>query len=268
MSSRVVSVVSARPDGATSLAVGLASLLASNSRTLLIDLNLDRPEVAALLDLDERRTIYHLAYGAQLAAVSRADLEANLVWHEGLAILVGPARAEQRDALSEHFVQGLLEQAASTFDHVIVDIGRARPGLPQAATSGDVLWVVVPRGLGMAALERSWRELSDANVSWPSTAGVVLNRVDHHAFSGADHFIKREYGLQVAATMPQAPEFWRGVELGHSLRALSVPLEDERNYVNRYGSEALETRRALEHLTGALSVGEAAAEAAHGAASG
>jgi len=70
-----VGVFSARADGATTIAVGLAACLSAQGRTLLIDLNLDSPEVAPLLDVGSSRTLYHLAYNAQLAPVSAEELE-------------------------------------------------------------------------------------------------------------------------------------------------------------------------------------------------
>ncbi len=45
-----IAVVSARPDGATCLAAGLAAAFSADTRSLLIDLNLERPELAALLE--------------------------------------------------------------------------------------------------------------------------------------------------------------------------------------------------------------------------
>ena len=43
-----------------------------------MDLNLDCPEVAPLLDTGCSKTIYHLAYNAQLAPVSPDELEDHL----------------------------------------------------------------------------------------------------------------------------------------------------------------------------------------------
>jgi len=56
-----VGVFSARADGATSIAIGLAAVLAARARTLLIDLNLDNPEVATILDLDPEIGIFDLS---------------------------------------------------------------------------------------------------------------------------------------------------------------------------------------------------------------
>src|SRR6266567_2780648 len=58
-------VYSARAEGATSTAIGLAAVLAGRARTLLIDLNLDNPEIATILDLDPEVGIFDLAYKAQ-----------------------------------------------------------------------------------------------------------------------------------------------------------------------------------------------------------
>src|ERR1700682_2178617 len=89
----VVSLVSARPDGATTLAAALAAFWSGTERTLLIDLNLDQPEIAPLLDIGEGKTIYHLAFNAQLAPGGATALEDPLPWHEGMAVAGGIARA-------------------------------------------------------------------------------------------------------------------------------------------------------------------------------
>ena len=67
----VFGVFSARADGATTVAVGLAAVLASRWRTLLMDLNLENPEVATILDLDPEVGIFDLAYKAQCSGTAR-----------------------------------------------------------------------------------------------------------------------------------------------------------------------------------------------------
>ena len=54
-------VYSARADGATSTAIGLAAVLAARARTLLIDLNLDNPEVATVTV--QGQTVYQVGGG-------------------------------------------------------------------------------------------------------------------------------------------------------------------------------------------------------------
>src|ERR1700737_5540009 len=92
----VFGVTSARPDGATSLALGLAGTYARSGRALLVDLNLQRPEIAPVLDLDERQSLYHLAYAAQLEAVRPSDLEEHVAWHAGLRVVAGLLHEAQR----------------------------------------------------------------------------------------------------------------------------------------------------------------------------
>jgi Mrp family chromosome partitioning ATPase len=74
----IVGVLSARPDGATSVALGLAARLSAHRRVITIDLSLHRPEVAALLNLDESAGVHRLASRSRLAGVTGADLSGHL----------------------------------------------------------------------------------------------------------------------------------------------------------------------------------------------
>src|ERR1700738_2756777 len=107
----LVFFISAHSDGATTLAAALAACWSADERTGLIDLKPDRPDVATLLAVVDTKTIYHLAFNAQLAPVSAADLEEHLSWHEGLAVLPGIARAAQQASIADHFIAGLIDQA-------------------------------------------------------------------------------------------------------------------------------------------------------------
>ena len=248
----MVSVVSARPDGATTVAAALAAHWSAAERTLLIDLNLERPEVAALLDADATRTIYHLAFNSQLAPVAADDLEEHLAWHEGFAVLPGVTRPSQRSAVSDHFVGALIEQAAQRFDRIVIDLGRLSPQIPPALASEELLLVVVPGPLGLAALDAAPVAHKDAGVAWPGSLRVVLNRCGPRDFIGVDRFLSVEYGLEVVGQVPDVPGYAKSVELSHSLRALSVPAGDDRTFTRRYGPEALELRQAIETLGTAL----------------
>ena len=124
-SSRLLATVSARPDGASSVAAAIAASLARRSRTLLVDLNPDRAELATLLDIDESRTIYHLAYASQLAPVSGEELEAQVAWREGLALLPGITEPSQVGQLQPALVRDLIQTAGRRFDRVVLDLGRA-----------------------------------------------------------------------------------------------------------------------------------------------
>src|SRR2546429_1470843 len=149
----LVTLFSARPDGATSLALGLAALLSRVARVLLLELS-PRPELAALLDLDESPNLVQLAYMARLGQVRVLDLEEHVQWREGLGVLIGSrAGRDRREEVSEQFLDSLFATAVSRFDQVVVDLGRSRAVLPAAVTAGALVWVVTPSPLGMAALD-------------------------------------------------------------------------------------------------------------------
>ncbi|MHB8507391.1 MAG: hypothetical protein ACYDGR_01920 [Candidatus Dormibacteria bacterium] len=246
------------------MALGLAAVLSAGERTLLIDLNLDRADIASLLDIGEARTIYHLAFNAQLTPVDAQDLEDHLTWHEGLAILPGIARKAHRHAIADHFINSLIAQAQRQFDHVVVDLGRVRPEFPSAIEEGALLWVVTPGPLGVGSVETATIDLAEEEATWPKTARAVLNRTGDQSFLGVDRFLEREYGLPVVGQVPDVPAYMKTVELSHSVRALSVPGADDRLHVKRYGSEALAMRRALEALRAVLTNEGSEAEVASG----
>ena len=248
----LIAVASARPDGATTLALGLAALLSRTSRTLLIDLNVERPEIAPLLDIDESRTVFHLAYNAQLSPVTQQDLEDQLVWHEGLAVLPGIADAAQGQEIRSHFVAGLIEAARLGFKHVVCDLGRIRPELPPAAIDEVLLWAVAPTPLGVWAFDRTFRKVHEAEAEWLGQARAVVSQEAADSLGGVSGYLNREYGIRVLGAVPYEPRFWRSVQVSHSLRALNVEIRDQARYLRAYGSDALRTRDALERLLTAV----------------
>jgi hypothetical protein len=243
---------SARPDGASSIAVGLAALLSRTGRVLLLELS-PRPELAPLLDLEESPNLFQLTYMSRLGQVRASDLDEHVQWRDGLGVLVGSRlRPEQREEITDHFVDGLLSTAASRFDHIVVDLGRPRSTLPAALTAGGLAWVVTPSPLGMAALDAAVDELVDSDCSWLSVARVVLNRVQDESWRDAESFIDREYGMRAAGRVPLAPICWQRLERRHSLAPFCVPVTDRKRYLRDYGEDLWRTRQALEELAKGL----------------
>ena len=245
---RLLAIVSARPDGATTVAAALAALLSASSRTLLCDLNLERPEIAPLLDLDDSKTVYQLAYGAQLAPVTADELEGHVSWHEGTAILPGASNPGEAALISDHFLQSLLETAARRFEQVVLDLGRVRTGVPAALRDASLLWVVAPSRLGLAAFDRAWRRLAAEEATWPTAAGVVLNRVGPHSLGSVPAFLERNYGIQILGELPDVPSYCQQVETTRSLQALSVEIREQDRFTRAYGEEAARFRAALQSL--------------------
>jgi Mrp family chromosome partitioning ATPase len=241
-----VGVVSAHAAGATSIAAGLAGVLARDGKVLLVDLNPELAQVAALLDLDDRTNVYHLAYDARLEPVTAAMLEDQLRWHEGLAVLPGAADPEQASQVRDHFLNGLLDAASARFSWVVIDLGRVRSDLLPTAGRGAVVWVVTPSPLGLAAFDRRFQRMRAAEVSWLTRVCAVVNQEAEDSLAGVAEFLGREYGVPVLGSVPYEPGFWRGIELSHSLQAFSAEVRDEGRFVSWFGRPALRTRRALE----------------------
>jgi Mrp family chromosome partitioning ATPase len=257
---RVIGVTSAHAAGATSQAAALAALLSRTGRTLLVDLNPNLAQQAALLDVDEGVNVYHLANRAQLEPVSSATLEEHVRWHEGVAVLPGVFDPNQSLLIREAFLRGLLDAAARTYAWTVIDLGRVRPDVYAAGVGGVLLWTVTPSPLGLAAFDRRFHQLRAMDVPWLHRVRVLVNQAGEDSLVGVAEFLQREYGVIVAGTVPYEPGFWRGVEISHSLQAFSVEIRDEARYIGWFGVPALRTRRALEAVIGHL--GPAAAERA------
>ena len=249
-----VGVFSARADGATSVAIGLAGVLAARAQTLLIDLNLDNPEVATILDLDPEIGIFDLAYKAQLAPVDRDELEQHSGFRDRIAVLPGIHRLDDVARITPHFISGLLDAASRRFEHVVIDLGRLPSSLGDATGAGRLLWVVTPTPRGTAALERRYWEAERQGEEWLKKASIVVNRHNERAFAGFERYASEEYGLSTAGSLPDAPDYWTRVDLQHSVQALNVAethTADPR-YEKHHGPQALATRRAFETLAESL----------------
>ncbi len=244
---QLIAIVSARSDGATSLALGLAAVLGARHRTVLVDLNRDNAEIATFLNADESKTVYHLAYNAQLAAITEIELREHLQWQDGFAVLPGITDQRQAGQITQLFIGSLLQVLQKEFEVVLVDGGRLRQSLPSALSADSVLWVVAPRPLGLAAFERAYRAVEE--VTHPTlNVQVVLNRVSPQSLADVATFVRSEYGLPVLGEVPDCPNFWSRAELAHSVRGLSTPIVDRQRALRAYGEEAVPMRAALEGL--------------------
>ena len=249
---QLIAIVSARSDGATSVALGLAAVMGARHRTVLVDVNRDNAEIATFLNADESKTVYHLAYNAQLAAITEIELREHLQWQDGFAVLPGITDQRQAEPIAPLFMGNLLQVLRKEFELVLVDGGRLRQSLPAALSTGSVLWVVGPRPLGLAAFERAYRAVEE--VTHPTlNLQVVLNRVSPQSLAHVATFVRSEYGLPVLGEVPDCPNFWSRAELAHSVRGLSTPIVDRQRALRAYGEEAIPMRAALEGLVERIS---------------
>lgn len=252
MRAPVLSVLSARPDGATTVAIGLAAALAHERRVLVVDCAFERSEQAAQLDLEDRPGLYELAYRSRLAPVGADELEAHVQWRDAVGVVAGITSPAHREEITDHFLDALLATATANFDCVLIDVGRVAPTLPMPLLMGRLLWVVDPTPLGMWALDRAFRRLESEAIDWRCSVEIVLNQVEELRFPHLDRFIAHKYGLRVSGELPWAPGYWRRVAWRHSVRALSSPLPDGDRFRRAYGIEAERTRRAFRRLARAV----------------
>jgi hypothetical protein len=250
-----ISVISARPDGATSVALALAARLSETKRTLLVEASLDHPELAPLLDVDESSNLYQIAFQTRMAPISPPELERQVRWRDHLAVLPGAwLDDEQRREITPEVIDLVVSAAVAIFDVVVFDLGRPRPSLPRRVSRGLVLWVVTPSPLGMAALDRTMQQVGGAD--WLASTRVVFNRTSEQNWTDAGQFIAREYGLEVLGDLPAVPAFWQHLERTHHLAPLCLPAPDPRRFRRSHGDEAWRLRQALdgliEHLPSAV----------------
>lgn len=258
-----VGIGSARPDGATAVAIALAARLSVHGRTLLADVNQDRPEVAVLLDTDQRKNLYHLAFGSRVQRLGGRELADAVTWRGGLAILGGITDEEQAALVTAEFVAALIDAASEEFEYVVLDCGRLRPGTATAECVDQLACVLRPGPLGLASFDATWRQLEDDAAPWRTRMVAILNGIGAASLDGVDSYLQLAAGIRVMGKLPSAPALWTHIETQHSLDALLSPVGDESRFVRAYGADALEYRRELDVLTKVLH--ERPAEAIRGA---
>ena len=120
--------------GATTLAVNLAARLhtALEAETALVDLDLQRGDVAAFLNLTPVNSLAALASAA--GPVDEIFLAGTLTRHpNGLFLLPAPSEIEEADAIGHNEVEVALRLLRSQFRYAVVDTGRTISGPALAA---------------------------------------------------------------------------------------------------------------------------------------
>lgn len=119
---KIIPVYSAKGGvGKTNIAINLAVGLQEQGRkVVLVDLDLLFGDVALLLNLPQRKTIYHL-----IPDIHSLDLEALdaclLKTENGLRVLAAPQSPEQSEMIEGPHVERILRLLKEKFDYVIVD---------------------------------------------------------------------------------------------------------------------------------------------------
>ncbi|MCU1399852.1 MAG: hypothetical protein JWN62_2961 [Acidimicrobiales bacterium] len=200
--------------GATALALDLARLCGDGA--LLVEADPDGGCLAARLDLAMRPGLTELA-GAARVGISAADL-----WRfaqpigGGVGVIVGHPAAEQVQAALRASVQHVGTALRGSSGHVVVDVGRLRPGSPAMglAAIADTTLVVAENGIE-SVVAVSHRAAVLANVAAPQ---IVLS--SSKPYSPAD--VESASGQRVWGVVPSALQAGRGSHRRSRRRALAL----------------------------------------------
>lgn len=167
---RLVAITSAGPgEGRTTTAANLAFTAAQEGRTvLLVETDLRRPALAALLDLAPRAGLGEVLEG-------RAELAQAVARFGPLSVLCAGEAVDAAAAARSPRVAPLVEQLRAAYDLVIVDAPAAMSfaGGDRLAAAADAVVLVVRAGVTPRQVTRfALDALGDRAV------GVVLNDVD------------------------------------------------------------------------------------------
>jgi Flp pilus assembly CpaE family ATPase len=212
---RVVAVAGgAGSPGRTTLAINLATALGAAVPTVLVDLDLCAPAVAAYVDADPSRNICTLAHAVgedphTWAASLAEELQPLGPGSTHAMVLCGPPKREMRGTVSASLVERLLAELAQRFEWVIVDVGPEWLGVDSIAschrtalaTAEHLLLVTAANVVGLwharTALDHLQRllEIDSPNVN------LVLNRYDSR-FHHARQEVEWHLGALAAAVVP------------------------------------------------------------------
>ncbi len=164
--------------GVTSLALNLADQIQemTQSRVLLLDLNLFMGDITAYLDIAPEFTVFDLS--ADLARMDKDLLFSSLYRHDsGFYILTTPEEISDAEAISGQDVADMIRFLVHHFDHIVVDTSHelSRPTLEVLARTDTILAVVLQSIPSAKRLSKVLDFFADINLK-PPTLNIVLNR--------------------------------------------------------------------------------------------
>lgn len=205
----IIAVLSGKgAPGATTVAIALASALADRRQSVaLVDADLRGGNIAAYLDLDPRRGLLALVYGADRASLG-SRLEGELQDGLGFSVLAGIERSDSRSQISGELMASVLAILRSRYEQIVVDLGEVISGVSAPAsdavlrTSGNAL--LVARGdLVSVWNARSCLRYLREGLGLPEEAiGIALNRREKRGQYKSDE-VERALATPVLATVPE-----------------------------------------------------------------
>lgn len=209
--------------GASMIATQAAQMMTGSKQILLIDLDLQRGNVAFYMNLKPKLTLADL-----VDAGDRLDAEFLRVVaekHQSGAWVVGaPNDLMLIDAITPDFIERLIEVAATQFDVVILDMFGLWLEWTAAALQKSDLIVLVTE-MNVAGLHQGRRQLDvlEAN-GLRDRVNVVLNRMTSTFFGGydtrkAEEFLRIPVSYALANDYPTVSE---ALDEGKQLRQIKI----------------------------------------------
>ncbi len=202
---RVIQVVpSTGGCGSTTIACNVASSLAAQGyRTVLIDLDLVRGDVAGAFDVRPSYTIADVMESSD--RVDQQIVENALITHDktGLRILGRPDMIEETQRVSQTGVQKLIGLLARMNDYVVIDgVMSMDPIYSTAVAASDVTLLTMQLNVPSAKnAERYVAALRRSGIE-STRIKVIVNRFVKRGWDIAPGEVERALGLDIAYTVP------------------------------------------------------------------
>lgn len=178
--SRVLTVTGGKGGvGTTTVATHLCwqHVRATNDKTLLIDLDLEKGDVASFVDVKYRISLADLAKVAgDLSA--RTVLDGTLEHESGLFLLLPPDDVRDVEWVTPQAFREILSLLRGEFDHVVIDAGSHVTPLQAAAVEAadDVVTVITPDLVAIRGARRSVAAWESLGARKGSDVSILVNR--------------------------------------------------------------------------------------------
>lgn len=242
---RIVAVWSPKSEGATVTALHLARAAAPQEETLLLDLNLRRPQVEAALPRAvslERNAVDMLLPQAQVGTLTAAFLREVAARPEkaGPAVVAGLRQPEYGSTLESAPLGTLLRVARSAFPLTVVDVAAdlENAGTDAALAHADLILVVL-RGTWLSL--HAYHHLHNLLIQLGSDVSrhrLVLTQA--HPGDPYRPVEAAEYvGVPVLQRLPFVPELDVAIGLGEPVRSASRAAADYLRQIGQLASLSL-----------------------------
>jgi pilus assembly protein CpaE len=171
---------------ATNFALAL-TLKHSDKTVCLLDLDLQFGDLALILNIQPRATIYDLiTVGGSISEELPSFITK---YNDRLHLLASPVRPEQADLIKSEHVIEIIEALSGVYDYVIIDTAASFSDISMAALdrSHEVFLIITPIILSVKNL-KGMLDVMTRSLGYPDEKiKVILNRCDSNSgISGAD----------------------------------------------------------------------------------